>query len=431
VNKRIAFINPKGQQTRDPESARILGTMINSKSYRQACTGFGLSLLILAALTPEDWEQELIDENYQEIAFDRPYGLVAVTANTQQATRAYQIGEEFGRRGVPAVLGGIHATVLPEEAKEHFRSVAIGEAENIWPRVLKDWEKNGLQPFYRCEAAADLSVSPSPRYELLDRERYNTIWVQATRGCPHDCSFCVASKIFGNRYQVRPIDRVVRDIETVKALWKSPNISFADDNMFVERQYARDLIRELRGLNIRYFVPSDISIAEDDELLKALRDSNCGMIFIGFESVTTAALRGINKDRSKYRYLTRYSSLIQKIQAMGIGVYGAFIIGFDQDTPETLERLGDFITSNHLYASQITILTPYPGSRVREELAAEGRLLAEDWSHYNCTEVTFLPRQLSLEQLQQTYNRLHQRVYGPEQLKRSSRYFIDIFKSLE
>jgi radical SAM superfamily enzyme YgiQ (UPF0313 family) len=217
----------------------------------------------------------------------------------------------------------------------------------------------------------------------------------------------------------------------VKALWKSPNISFADDNMFVERQYARDLIRELRGLNIRYFVPSDISIAEDDELLKALRDSNCGMIFIGFESVTAAALRGINKDRSKYRYLTRYSSLIQKIQAMGIGVYGAFIIGFDQDTPETLERLGDFITSNHLYASQITILTPYPGSRVQEELAAEGRLLAKDWSHYNCTEVTFLPRQLSLEQLQQTYNRLHQRVYGPEQLKRSSRYFIDIFKSLE
>lgn len=431
MNRRIAFINPKGQQTRDPEFARILGTLINSKSYRQAYSGFGLSLLILAALTPEDWEQELIDENYQEIDFDRPYGLVAVTANTQQATRAYRIGEEFGRRGVPAVLGGIHATVLPEEAKDHFRSVAAGEAEDIWPRVLKDWGKNDLRPFYRPEAAVDLSAVPPPRYDLLDRERYSTIWVQATRGCPHDCSFCVASKIFGKSYQVRPIDRVIRDIETVKELWKSPNISFADDNLFVKRQYARDLIHELRGLNIRYFVQSDISIAEDDELLKALRDSNCGMIFIGFESVTASALKGINKDRSKYRYLNRYSGLIQKIQTMGIGVYGAFIIGFDQDTPETIERLGDFIASNHLYASQITILTPYPGSRVREELAAEGRLLAKDWSHYNCTEVTFLPRRLSPEQLQRAYNRLHQRVYGPEQLKRSSRYFIDIFKSLE
>ena len=430
MSGRIAFINPKGQQTTDPEFARILGTMINSKSYRQAYSGFGLSLLILAALTPEDWDRELIDENYQRIDFDRPFGLVAVTANTQQATRAYQIGEEFGRRGVPTVLGGIHATVLPEEAREHFQSIAVGEAESVWPRILKDWEHGDLKPFYRPEAPADLSASPPPRYELLDRERYNTIWVQATRGCPYDCSFCVASKIFGRRYQVRPIEQVLRDIERVKALWKSPNISFADDNLFVRRQYARDLIRELKGLNIRYLVQSDISIAEDDELLKSLQESNCGMIFIGFESVSAEALKGINKKRTKYQYLARYSSLIQKIQTMGIGVYGAFIIGFDQDTPETIERLGDFIASNHLYASQITILTPYPGSRVREALAAEGRLLARDWSHYNCTEVTFVPRQLTPDQLQQAYNRLHRRVYSPEQLKRSSRYFIDIFKRL-
>ncbi len=431
MSGRIAFINPRGRQTTDPEFARILSALINSKSYRQAYSGFGLSLLILAALTPEDWDRELIDENFQPIDFDRPYDLVAVTANTQQATRAYQIGEEFGRRGVPAVLGGIHATVLPEEAGRHFRSVAVGEAESVWPSILRDRQRGELKPLYRPEAAADLSLSPSPRYELLDREKYNTIWVQATRGCPYDCSFCVASKIFGNRYQVRPIEQVVGDIERVKGRWQSPNISFADDNMFVKRQYARDLIRELKGLNIRYFVQSDISIAEDDELLKSLQESNCGMIFIGFESVSAEALKGINRKRTKYRYLDRYSSLIQKIQTMGIGVYGAFIVGFDQDTGETIERLGDFIASNHLYASQITILTPYPGSRVREQLAAEGRLLDRDWSHYNCTEVTFVPRQLSPGELQEAYNRLHRRVYGPEQLKRSSRYFIDIFKSLE
>ena len=426
--KRVAFINPRGHQTRDPEFAQILGELIDKKSFRQAYTGFGLSLLILASLTPAEWELEIIDERDEDIDFDRSYGLVAVTANTQQAARAYEIGREFGKRGVPAILGGIHATVLPEEAKQHFRSVAVGEAEGIWPAVLADLKEGGLKPFYRSSGPVDLSLMPAPRYELLHGERHNLVWIQATRGCPRDCSFCVASSIFGKKVRFRPIDQVVRDIAGIKALWKHPNISFADDNLVINRKYSLNLMRELRGLDIRYFLQSDISLAEDDELLRLLKESGCSMIFIGFETVLDESLKRIDRKGFKHRYLQRYSSLIQKVQSMGIGVYGAFMIGFDEDTPESIKRLEDFICGNHLYASQITILTPYPGSRVRKSLAVENRLLDLDWSHYNCTEVTFMPKNFTASELQWAYNRLHQTVYSPEQIEKTTRYFIEKFK---
>ena len=380
-------------------------------------------------MTPEDWEVEVVDENFQAIDFDRPYTLAAVTANTQQASRAYQIGSEFARRGVPAVLGGIHATVLPNEAMRHFQSVVVGEAEGIWPVILDDIGENRLTPLYRSDIPADLSSIGTPRYDLLDRERYNLVWVQATRGCPHECSFCVASRIFGKKVRFRPIDRVVRDIVCIQGLWKHPQISFADDNLAAHRRYSLELFRELKGLGIRYFLQGDISIAEDDKMLGLLKDSGCSMLFIGFESISEASLKTIDTRGFKQRYVGRYSELIRRIQSTGIGVYGAFMVGFDEDTPESVKRTGDFICSNHLYASQITILTPYPGSRIRESLALEKRLLDLDWSHYNCTEVTFSPRNFTPTQLQEAYNRLHQQVYSVDQMVKNARHFIEIFKA--
>jgi len=351
-----------------------------------------------------------------------------VTANTQQAARAYEIGRLFEARGVHTVLGGIHATELPQEARQFFRSVAIGEAENTWPDILEDLDRSKLQPFYRSQKPVDFSSLPSPRYDLLNRESYNMVWVQATRGCPHDCSFCVASRIFGKRIKYRSIDRVVEDISVIKSLWKHPNISFADDNLAARKRYSLDLFRELRGLSIRYFLQSDISVAEDDEMLQVLKESGCSMVFIGFETLVEESLKNIDRQGFKYRYLTKYPELIRRIQSMGIGVYGAFMIGFDEDTPESIKVMEDFICSNRLYASQITILTPYPGSRVREDFALENRILDLDWSHYNCTEVTFSPRNFTPPELQQAYNRLHQKVYSPEELGKNARHFIEIFK---
>ena len=426
--KRLALINPMGSQTTDPEFARILRELIDTKSFRPAYTGFGLALLELASLTSDDWELEIIDENYQDIDFDRPYTLAAVTANTQQASRAYEIGAKFGLRGVPAILGGIHPTVLPEEAKQHFHSVVVGEAEAIWPILLEDSSRDRLRPFYRGISLTDLAAVPSPRYELLKTERYNLVWLQATRGCPRNCNFCVASSIFGKKVRFRPIDHVMRDVAAIKSLWKHPNLSFADDNLVVNRRYTLDLLTELRGFQVRYFLQADISLAEDDELLRSLKDSGCSMVFIGFETVTDQSLRAIDEHGFKHRYLNRYSSLIQKIQSMGIGVYGAFMIGFDEDTPESIKRLSDFICSNHLYASQLTILTPYPGSRLRQDMALQDRLLDLDWSHYNCTEVTFRPKNFSPPELQSAYNRLHEEVYAQEQLQKTARYFIEKFK---
>ncbi|MBN1834669.1 MAG: radical SAM protein [Spirochaetales bacterium] len=380
-------------------------------------------------MTPSEWDVELIDEEHDTVDFDGEYALVAVTANTQQAERAYEIGRQFARRGVTAVLGGIHATVLPEEAGRHFRSVAVGEGENTWPEILRDVRSGGLRPVYRSQGPVDLATVPAARYDLLHPERYNLAWVQATRGCPHDCSFCVASSVFGRKVRYRPIDHVLQDVESIKRVWKHPNVSFADDNLIINRKYSLDLFRELKGLDVRYFLQTDISVAEDDELLRMLKDGGCSMVFIGFETILDPALRQIDRHGFKHRYVHRYPSLIQKIQSMGIGVFGAFIVGFDEETPESIKRLGDFICDNRLYASQITILTPYPGCRVRSDLEAQDRLLDLDWSHYNCTEVTFVPQNFAPSELQQAYNRLHEKVYSAEELQKTARYFIERFKS--
>ncbi|MBN1838165.1 MAG: hypothetical protein JW820_20070 [Spirochaetales bacterium] len=242
------------------------------------------------------------------------------------------------------------------------------------------------------------------RYDFVQADRYNLAWVQATRGCPHDCSFCVASSVFGRKVRYRPVDHVSRDIEIIKGLWNYPNGSFLAGNLITSRRYSLNLFRELRGLDIRYFIQTDISVGEDDELQQ------------------------IDRQGFKHRYFRKYASLIQKIQSLGIGVFGAFIVGFDQETPESIARLGEFICINRLYASQITILTPYPGCRVRAALEAEDRLLDLDWSHYNCTEVTFVPRNFTPSELQGAYNRLHERVYAREELEKTARYFIERFK---
>jgi len=428
---KIALISPKGSFLGENYAFREFCE--KSKElyfYKRFWSGLSSGLLIIAGLTPKEIKIELIDENVESINFDKDYDLVALSAMTQQATRAYEIADEFRKKKVKVVMGGIHATVLPKEAKEHCDSVFIGEAEETWPQFISDFLNNRISPFYLSKGSVDLEKSPMPRYDLLKSEKYNIIWIQTTRGCPFDCEFCSASKIFGAKYRHKTIEQVVREVKFVESISKSSHIGFADDNMFVNRKYATELAKKLIPLKIRWMTQTDISIAEDEKLLKLLKKSGCYILFIGFESLSEKNLISVDKSGFKARKLSKYSEYIKKIQSYGIGVMGAFILGFDYDDNSVFKRTADFIIDNYLYTVQITTLTPFPGTRLRMRLEQENRLLDFNWNHYTLWDVNFVPKQMSVEELQLGLLETHKAIYNDVERLKRIKYFKDIVDKL-
>jgi len=424
---KIAFINPKGKQVVN-EKMKLFWEETSSQFLRHSLSGCSSALLVLAALTSKSHKIALIDENFEKIDFDKKYDLVAISMMTQQACRAYEIADVFRSKGNKVVMGGIHATVLPDEAKKHADSVAIGEAEDIWNNIIEDAKNNSLKSFYVSERSVDLTKNPVPRYDLLKKEHYNIIWIQTTRGCPRDCEFCAASKIFGLKLRHKTIKQVVREVKFIISLGKKFQISFADDNMLIDKKYAKSLLKALGPLNIRWFGQTDISIAEDDNFLKLLRDSGCAILFIGFESLTKNSLKFVDGNSFKLKRLDKYSYYVNKIQSLGIGVLGSFVLGLDGDDLSAFNRTSDFIIKNHLYASQLTVLTPLPGTRLRERLEKENRLFAHDrWERYTFWDVNFIPKNMNPQELERGLLEVHRRIYSKKVLSGVAKYFKDVY----
>src|SRR6185503_9015021 len=225
--------------------------------------------------------------------------------------------------GVPVVMGGLHVTSLPDEAKEHCTSVVVGEGEPIWPEVLDDFERGRLKPFYvqSPRGQYDLREAPVPRFDLLHPEKYNRITVQTSRGCPHKCEFCASSILLTPRYKLKPVEKVIAEIRAIKAIWPRPFIEFADDNSFVHYDHYKRLLRELAKENLRWFTEADINVAKDDELLGLMRDSGCQQVLIGLESPRSSSLNGIElKNNWKAYQQDYYKAAIAKIQSCGVTV---------------------------------------------------------------------------------------------------------------
>jgi radical SAM superfamily enzyme YgiQ (UPF0313 family) len=437
---KIAFINPKGTSfgmnkkykqfwygIKELDKHTLLSTRLDFWS------GFSLGLLILAALTPEDHEIRIIDENIEEVDLNEDFDLVCISAITQTATRAYYLGDKFRQHDCKVIIGGIHPTVMPEEAIEHADSVAIGEGEAVWDIILKDVASGNLKEYYESRRHYNLRNSPVPRYDLLDREHYKMLWIQTSRGCPHDCEFCAASKIFGLKYRHKSVDQVINEITHVIDVWGHHQINFADDNIFFNKKYARDLLDRIAPLKIRWAASTDVSIGYDDEFLEKLRRSGCSVLLIGFESINEQNLKGLNRNDWKRRRVKDYPKLIQKIQSHGIGVMGAFIVGFDNDKQSVFNDVANFILDNNLYASQISVLTPLPGTRLRERLSSENRLLRSTWEKYTCLDVTYIPKHLTIDELEAGVLDIYRRVYSKEArlsvIKHFKKTFCDIAKT--
>lgn len=425
---RIALISPKSSFLgRNVEFKKFLDQSPEMEFYRQYWAGLGSGLLILGALTPKDAAVELIDENIELIDFNKSYDLVAITAMTQQATRAYQIAKEFREKNVTVVMGGIHATVLPDEATSHADSVVIGEAEGVWQKLLQDFQNGSLQRRYAAQRQIDLKESPLPRYELLEGKPYNIVWVQATRGCPHDCSFCCASRIYGSRYRHKSIDQVIQEIQEIRKVKKNALIGFADDNLFCDKHYSRELLEKVDDLNIRWIAQSDISIAHNNDMLKLIKKSGCVVLLIGFESIDENNLRGLDPTDWKRKRLNKYVDSIDTIQKSGIGIIGTFIVGFDNDDRSTFGKLAAFIIDNHLAGAQIAALTPFPRTGVGESLRRENRVLDTPWENYTLYDVNIMPKKMSPQELEEGLLDTFKRVYSPTVAAEKNRYFKNIY----
>jgi radical SAM superfamily enzyme YgiQ (UPF0313 family) len=393
-----------------------------------------LSLLTLAALTPRD-----IDVEYREIRDLRAdsgplpdYDLVAISSYSAQIGDAYRVADEYAARGTPVVMGGLHVSVLPEEARAHGATAVVGEGELLWPRVIEDFRGGRLVPEYRAAPGAEfnLAEAPVPRYELLDVAQYNRLTVQTSRGCPHRCSFCAGSILLTPRYRAKPVDRILDEIRRIKQLWPRPFIEFADDNGFVRREHAKRLLRALIDEDIHWFTETDVSIAEDPELLSLMRQSGCRQVLIGLESPEPAGLEGLELRRDwKRRKLSRYESAIRRIQSHGVTVNGCFILGLDGHTEAIFDAVEEFVERSGLYEVQITVLTPFPGTPLYEQLRTEGRLLEpRAWDRCTLFDVNYVPTGMSPERLTRGLLELSQRLYSRKAVDRRRERFFRLLR---
>jgi radical SAM superfamily enzyme YgiQ (UPF0313 family) len=361
---------------------------------------------MLAALVPPDWQVRLVDENVEEIEWDPLPDLAAVSVMTPLAPRGYAIADRFRRSGVPVVLGGIHPTMMPEEAAAHADSVVLGEAEGTWPQVLADARSGRLQPVYRAPGLVNLEGLAIPRRELLRRKAYFFInTTQTTRGCPFDCDFCSVTSFYGRSYRVRPVPEVLAEIERMERSF----VFFVDDNIVGRPGYAKQLFRELAPLKIKWFSQAALSIVRDRELLDLARDSGCKGLFIGFESLSQKTLYAMGKSANR---AAEYREAVRALHDEGIGIQGSFIFGSDHDDAAVFDDVLRFIEKTHLEAALFSILTPFPGTRIYTRMLEQNRIIDTDWGNYDMNHVVFQPRGMSPRMLQEGFNRAYRRLYG-------------------
>ena len=418
----IAFIAMSGVRAASEELNKIGMTLPGFVERSKVIASLpSLALLTLAGMTPDRFEISYHEIADLRLASELPEcDVAAIASYSAQIKDAYALADRYRALGIRTVLGGLHVTARPEEASRHADAIVIGEGEVGWPDLLEDLAHGRLKKVYAPEGREfSLADAPMPRFDLLDIERYNRITVQTQRGCPWRCEFCAASIRLTPLYKTKPVDKVIGEIREIKKLWSAPFIEFADDNTFVNRRHSKALLRALADENIRYFTETDISVADDPELLALLRESGCAEVLIGLESPTAAGVDGVELRRNwKRGRFDQYMAAIERIQGHGVAVNGCFVLGLDGDGPDEFDAVAAFVAESGLFDVQITVLTPFPGTPLYDRLLAEGRLLEpEAWERCTLFDVNFRPRHMSPETLQHELVELGRRLYTTDQRK--------------
>ena len=422
---KIAFIAMSGIRACDTELLELGLTLPGFvERSKQIASLPSLGLLTLAGMTPEEHEVQYIEvpDLAQSVSFsstavaenDTP-DLVAISSYSAQINEAYELARRYRDAGIPVVMGGTHVTARSQEARKYCTAVILGEGEPVWLDVLHDAEQGRLKLFYdarKCDYR--LEDAPMPAYELLDIEKYNRITVQTSRGCPHRCEFCAGSNLISNCYKQKPVEKVLAEIDRICELWPHPFIEFADDNSFVNPGWWKQFLPELRKRRIKWFTETDLSVAEDPELLTLMREAGCAQVLIGLESPVPGPLDGLEmKTNWKQNRFAEYRKAIRTIQSHGITVNGCFIVGLDGQTSTVFEDIYTFVRETELYEVQITILTPFPGTALYERLRKAHRLIEPtNWKKCTLFDLNFRPQGMTEEELRGGFRELAVKLYS-------------------
>lgn len=376
--------------------------------FRKSLRYAPLTLTTLAALVPPELgaQVELVDEGIEDVPADARPDLVGLTVITGNAPRAYALADGFRRRGVTVVLGGPHATLMPDEAQRHADAVVVGYAEQSWPRLLRDAASGQLRRRYHQGADFTLRDAPFPRRELLAGKPYLTTNVfEATRSCSHSCEFCVAPSAWGRHPYHRPVEQVVEDIRRHGAR----KLIFVDLNLIADPGYAASLFEALVPLRVKWFGLSTTLIARFPALMELMAASGCNGLLLGFESMDPDSLASCRKGFNSPEH---YAALVEQLHGHDISVMGCFVFGLDQDTPGVFDATARFADQAGIDLPRYAIATPFPGTPFHRRLAASGRILTDNWELYDGQHVVFRPSGMSVEQLQHGHERAWRHSYS-------------------
>jgi radical SAM superfamily enzyme YgiQ (UPF0313 family) len=391
-----------------------------------------LNLPYVAAVTPPDVEVKIVDEAFEKVSFEEKVDLVGITVQTPVAPRAYQIAEEFKKRGIPVVMGGVHASMLPEEALQHVDAVVVGEAEEVWPELIEHLRKGQMRQIYQGNGFVNPSSLPLPKRELLNEKFYFPLkLLETTRGCPHRCDFCGVSKFFGFRYRNRPISEIDRELKTLFQKVPAMNpllkkilslfskdlpyflkrrlLYIIDSNVAGDRRFALDLVSLLKEFDLLWYGHAPVSIAFDQKLLEGFSQSGCIALNIGFESFSTKNLQTMGKG---FNQPSRYAEAVERIHDRGMGIMGTFIVGLDDDDPGVFQRIIDFCIDERLDWALTFIMAPYPGTDSFLRLEKEGRIFCRDWEKYDSLNVVYQPLLMSVGELEKGMRRVWKEVFS-------------------
>lgn len=373
-----------------------------------------LGIMQIAGCTPDGHDVVLVDESVEVVDVEAAADLVGISVTTPNAPRSYAMARRFRERGIPVVFGGVHPTMLPEEASREADAIVFGEGDRIWPEVVRDAEAGTLKREYRGPRNHSLAGLPRPRRDLIEHKGYSPVhFVETTRGCPHACEFCSVTSFWGGRYRSRPLEEVLDELHSLRPLTQKRLalkncVFFVDDNIISDPEYAARLFEAIIPLKLYWVGQASIDFSDHPELLDLAARSGCRGLLVGLETVTPENLSLCRKMAS----VKRYKEAIGRFHQAGIGIEGSFIVGFDHDRENVFDAIHSFTVNAGVDSVYLSILTPYPGTKLNRQMEREGRILTRDWRRYDTSHAVFQPGSLRPEDLERGYIDLYRRAFS-------------------